>query len=59
MWFVLGDEEFGDQPALFDTKMAAEKWARALFPEEHPDKRYARVFYKSVWEESDLKGESE
>lgn len=49
VWFVLGDKEFGEQPVLFDTKLGAEKWARALFPEEDEDKRYSRVRARRVW----------
>jgi hypothetical protein len=39
---------------LFATKVAAEMYARQEFPDAHPDERYARIFYKSVWEESDM-----
>jgi hypothetical protein len=42
-------------PVLFATKMAAEMYARQEFPHADPDERYARIFYKSVWEESDMK----
>jgi hypothetical protein len=42
-------------PVLFATKMAAEMYARLEFPNESPDTRYARIFYRSVWEEADMK----
>jgi hypothetical protein len=41
---------------LFATKMAAEIYARKLFPDEDPDRRYARIYCMPVWEERDLKG---
>tara|TARA_R110000823_G_scaffold45204_1_gene116587 strand:+ start:285 stop:473 length:189 start_codon:yes stop_codon:yes gene_type:complete len=36
---------------FYTTKLAAEVRARAAFPEESPDRRYARVFYKRFFEE--------
>lgn len=59
VWFVAGADPDSPMPVLFATKMAAEIYARREFPDAHPDERYARVFYKSVWEESDMQGESE
>jgi len=35
----------------FTTKLAAEVRARAAYPHESEDKRYARVFYKRFFEE--------
>jgi hypothetical protein len=35
----------------FTTKLAAEVRARAAFPTENPDRRYARIFYRAVFEE--------
>ena len=44
-------------PSLwFDTKETAEVAARMLYPDEHPDKRYARIFFKDVLTMSDLHG---
>jgi len=40
-WYVAGD----DTELLFAEKMAAEIWARKLWPDMDPDKRYARVYY--------------
>ena len=40
IWYVRGLD--GD---WFATKMDAERTAGVAFPDEHPDKRYARVFY--------------
>lgn len=54
VWFVQGADPYSPMPVLFATKLAAEIYARQEFPNEDPDTRYARVFYKSVWEESDL-----
>lgn len=52
VWYVVGDQD----RHLFATKMAAEIWARQLFPKEHPDARYARIRFLNVYTESDLKG---
>lgn len=41
-WYVAGDP----QELLFETKMAAEIWARKLMPNMDPYNRYARVRYK-------------
>lgn len=54
VWFVRGADPHYSIPVLFATKMAAEIYARQEFPNEDPDTRYARVFCKRVWEESDL-----
>lgn len=54
VWYVQGADVDSPMPVLFATKMAAEIYARDVFPDEGPDKRYARIFYKSVWEERDL-----
>lgn len=56
VWFVAGADPDSSMPVLFATKTAAEMYARQEFPDAHPDERYARIFYKSVWEEADLKG---
>ena len=39
-WYVDGDP----QELLFENKMAAEIWARKLFPDEGPYDRYARIY---------------
>jgi hypothetical protein len=48
VWYV-SDSEPG-WPPLFDTKEAAEQWARILFPNEDPQKRYTRIFYRTVYQ---------
>lgn len=55
VWYVRGADPESPMPVLFATKMAAEMYARLEFPDEHPDTRYARIFYRSVWEEADMK----
>lgn len=40
-WYVVGDPH----GFFFDTKMAAEIWARKLFPDMDPDNRYALVYF--------------
>ena len=59
VWYVQGADPDAATPVLFATKMAAEMYARQVWPDADPDARYARVFYRSVWEESDLKGEKQ
>lgn len=56
-WWVVGDTEM----TLLATKMDAERRARELFPNESPDKRYARVFYKAfeVWHYKEKRHETE
>lgn len=56
VWYIQGEALDGQRPLLFATKMAAEIYARELFPNEPEDTRYARIFYVAVWEERDLKG---
>jgi hypothetical protein len=55
VWYVQGADPEFPMPVLFATKMAAEMYARLEFPNESPDTRYARIFYRSVWEEADMK----
>ncbi len=57
VWYVRGADPGRPMPVLFATKMAAEMYARQEFPDAHPDERYARIFCKPVFEESDMKGE--
>ena len=55
VWYVIGANPGSHLPMLFDTKMAAEIYARMEFPDESSDKRYARIYFSVVWEEQDLK----
>ena len=57
IWVVAGehDEDYVI-PTLFDTKQAAEVYARSLFPDETESKRYSRIFYREVLTMSDLNG---
>jgi hypothetical protein len=57
VWYVHGehDEEYV-MPTLFDTKEAAEVYARVLFPDETESHRYARIFYRDVLAMTDLNG---
>jgi len=57
VWYVKGVDPDSPMPVLFATKMAAEIYARQELPDLSESERYARVFYKTVWEEADLKGE--
>lgn len=57
VWYVQGADTYdGIMPVLLSTKMAAEKYAREVFPDEGPDERYARISYRLVWEEDDVRG---
>ena len=49
VWYVQGES---DVPTLWETKEDAEKYARYLFPDEDPDTRYARIYFREVitWE---------
>ncbi len=46
MWYV-----FGIKDTYYATKMTAEAAARQAFPDEDPDKRYSRVYYKTMYYE--------
>jgi len=46
VWFVSGCEE----GYLFETKLDAEIYARLRFPDEDVLKRYARIYFKTVYE---------
>jgi hypothetical protein len=54
VWYVADGQEH--MPQLFDTKIAAEKYARLLFPDESPSQRYARVYFRMVITMEDLEG---
>lgn len=57
VWWVQGEDmEEWRIPTLFDTKEAAERYARILFPDEGEDRRYARIFFRTVLTLSDLNG---
>ena len=58
VWYVSGDPERTGYscPSLFDTKEAAEKYARIVFPDEDESKRYARIYYRDILTMSDLSG---
>lgn len=57
VWYVSGADPEKRWPELFATKMAAEIYARYVFPDDSPDERYARVMYRPMWEEADVIGE--
>ena len=50
VWFVKGDPD----NLVLSTKLCAETLARILFPDESPDYRYARIYYKPVLHLHDL-----
>jgi hypothetical protein len=57
VWFVTGEDMEGRLvPTLLDTKEAAERYARMMFPDEAEPKRYARVYCREVLTMSDLNG---
>ena len=57
VWYVQGEALEGEQHVLFATKLAAEMYARYCFPDASPDERYARVMYRPVMGERDVKGD--
>jgi hypothetical protein len=48
VWFVLGDDDDSSMPNLWRTKMDAEIYARRMYPDEAPDKRYARIYSEKI-----------
>jgi hypothetical protein len=54
VWYVHGehDEEYV-MPTLFDTKEAAEVYARVLFSEENGAERYSRIGFQNVYTKED------
>ena len=48
VWYVREDNDDGDMPTLWKTKMDAEVYARRLYPDESPDRRYSRIYYVSL-----------
>jgi len=50
VWYVQGDDTgVGDRPTLFTSKIAAELYARLLFPDEAQNTRDARIHYHTVY----------
>jgi hypothetical protein len=57
VWYVSGDPNaIGLWPSLFATKEAAETYARLVFPDDGENKRYARVYFRTVLTMTDLNG---
>ena len=56
VWYVQGEDTGGAFPTFFDTKQAADRYAKSLFPDESESKRYSRIFYREVLTMSDLNG---
>ena len=53
VWYLWQERE--DFPSLwFDTKITAEAAARMLYPDEEPNKRHARIFFRPVITMADL-----
>jgi len=48
IWYVDEGEGFDLVAHVFETKIEAERYARALFPDESEDARYARIYCKPV-----------
>jgi len=48
VWFVLGDDDDSSMPNLWRTKKDAEVYARRMYPDESPDKRYARIYFERI-----------
>ena len=46
LWYVKGIVG-----VYYETKMQAEEAARKAFPDEGADKRYARIYYKTFYQE--------
>ena len=58
VWYVMGETDNTDMmlPTLFDSKEAAEVYARMMFPDEDADKRYGRILFRNILTMSDLHG---
>lgn len=46
LWCATGMSEF------FLSKEDCERALRLVYPDEHPDTRYARIYYKELWAEA-------
>jgi len=58
VWYVVGETDNTDMmlPTLFDSKEAAEVYARMMFPNEDADKRYGRILFRNILTMFDLHG---
>jgi len=58
VWYVMGETDNTDMmlPTLFDSKEAAEVYARMMFPNEDADKRYGRILFRNILTMFDLHG---
>ena len=58
VWYVMGETDNTDMlfPTFFDSKEAAEVYARMMFPDEDADKRYGRIYFRNILTMSDLHG---
>jgi len=58
VWYVMGETDNTDMmlPTLFDSKEAAEVYARMMFPDEDANKRYGRIYFRNILTMSDLHG---
>ena len=58
VWYVAGETVNTDMlfPTFFDSKEAAEVYARMMFPNEDADKRYGRIYFRNILTMSDLHG---
>lgn len=56
IWFVAGTQWFSGStwPLLFETKELAERFVRDNYPDEDPDKRYSRIFYREYFTQEDF-----
>ncbi len=48
VWYVLSDDDECIVPFLWRTKTDAEIYARRMYPDESPDRRYARIYSESI-----------
>ena len=58
VWYVwdLQENQVG-MPTLLNSKEAAEKYARLMFPDDSPDERYSRIYFRRVLDLADMKDE--
>jgi hypothetical protein len=58
VWYVTGENDRSDRyfPTFFNTKEAAEIYARVLFPDEDVSRRHERVYSRDVLTMADLNG---
>lgn len=52
IWYIVGETRLTNPPMPFPTffrwKIEAEKYARVLFPDDGPERRYARIMSREV-----------